>query len=458
MIRALALTLLAPVAPAAAPALDWQPCPTPLFSQLVCGNVPVPLDWAKPDGAKISIRVSKLPASGDRIGSLLTNPGGPGGEGAGAIGRGELGTTTPEFAELRKRFDFIGFDPRGVGESTPKIQCDPAKLYDPSIGMFPRDNAAYQRLIELNRAAGKDCLARTGPAAEHVDTVSVADDIDAIRRALGESKISWLGVSYGSEVGATYAARYPSRVRAAVLDGAVDHSRPMRLTILDSAIAGEDSLHRFAAWCQTTDECALRGQDVIARYDQLMRDPRAERLANGFYGGLILTQAWPVLSKLLANATGAQPDLEPLLGNSSLGTEYGASFRVIGCHDFPSPFTGAADMRVSASMVRTLAPHTWHYSEMWELAAGCAGWPIKAQFPPQPERVKDVPPILVVGGEHDPSTPLVWARGLVSRISGGHLLTYAADGHTGLYNSACVRTEEAKYLVSGVVPDHSTRC
>ncbi|UQS21465.1 alpha/beta hydrolase [Amycolatopsis thermalba] len=441
MIPALALAatlLVTPVITPAAPALTWHDCATPQTAKrLQCAELDVP-------GAML--RLTRLPAldPARRIGSLLVNPGGPGGSGADVVSYGGLGLATPEFAELNQRFDVIGFDPRGVGGSTPAITCGP--MHDPAVSRFPADDAGYARLAAHNRDVGLGCR---GP--RRVDTATVAEDVERIRLALGEDRISWLGVSYGTEIGALYAARYPHHVRAMVLDGAVDHALPMRQAILDEAAATEDGLLRFAQWCAST--C---GEDVLARYDALMADgaPSAqlgrratpEELAAGVYSHLYFPQLWPRLADALRAAPRDASALTSVMQFTS--PEY-AAYRAVGCQDFPAPFTGPADLRRLAEQVREVAPHSWRYSEFWDFASGCLGWPVPAANPPHPEPVRGAPPILVVGGTHDPATPLTWARSLSARIEGSTLLVHDGDGHTGLYNSACVRRHEAAYLISG---------
>ncbi len=463
-VTALTLLPLSALPASAAPRLDWKPCATEYAPTLECANLQV--------NGTISIALAKLPATDParRIGSLLTNPGGPGGAGVTVLKYGGRGFALdkPETAELRQRFDVIGFDPRGVGDSRPAVTCAPT-LHDPAIGRFPKSRADYDKFIAHNRASGAECLKRTGPVLSQVDTWHAADDIESIRVALGEPKISWLGVSYGSELGAVYAEKYPKRVRTMVLDGAIDHSLPTKKAILDEAIATESALGDFAKWCPTSDECALRGKDVLATYDALMATPggvpaselgrnvTAEEMASGVYGALILPAFWPGLSKVISAATAEKPDASGLAPYSQLDPSYGA-YRAIGCHDFGPAFTSYAEMRVMQGLVKTLAPHSWRYSEFWDITSGCAGWPVTPAYPPQPQKVRGAAPILVVGGEHDPATPLVWARGLAKNIENSTLLVDAGYGHTGLLNSACVRTEEVKYLVSGVTPAPGKVC
>ncbi|MBE1580617.1 alpha/beta hydrolase [Amycolatopsis roodepoortensis] len=461
-VTALTLLPLSALPASAASGIGWKPCATEYAPTLECASLPVS------DG--FSIALAKLPATDParRVGSLLTNPGGPGGSGVTVLKYGGRGFALdkPEMAEVRQRFDVIGFDPRGVGESTPAISCGP-DLHDPSVSRFPQSRAGYDKLLAHNHASGAECLKRTGPDLSSVDTWRAADDVEAIRVALGEPKVNWLGVSYGSELGAVYAEKYPKRVRTMVLDGAVDHSRPTRQAVLEEAIATENALKDFARWCTASADCALRGKDVLATYDALMRTPggvpskqlgrnvTAEEMAAGVYGSLILPAFWPDLAKAIDAATAGKAD--GLLPYSQLDPSYGA-YRAIACHDFGSPFTSYADMRAMQGLVKTLSPHGWRYSEFWDMASGCAGWPVPSAYLPRPQRVTGAAPILVVGGEHDPATPLVWAKGLARNIENSTLLVDAGYGHTGLLNSACVRAEEVKYLVSGVTPVPGTVC
>jgi len=471
-IVAAVVVMAAVPAVASASALTWRPCATQQEPSAECATVEVPIDRARPELGSAQLALARLPARDPsrRIGSLLVNPGGPGGSGVGFAQFG--GLASPELAQLRQRFDVVGFDPRGDWYSTPRITCDAATLFDPALDRFPSTRAGFDALVAHNRKAGADCLARTGPLLANADTQSAAEDIETIRAALGEPKISWLGLSYGTELGAVYASKHPGRVRAMVLDGAIDHARPMSQAILEEAAATEDALVRFADWCRGAAACALHGQDVLRFYDDVVaraarggirssdlgRPATADEVSAGVYGHLYLREDWPALGKDLAAAGGEFPDARGLTErNQFLSPIYGA-YRAIGCHDFPSPFTGPADMAWLARLVRAAAPHSWRYSEYWDFASGCTGWPVPAKNPPQPHPVHGAPPILIVGGAHDPATPLAWARGLAASIDGAALLTRTDDGHTGLFNSACARAAEVAYLVNGVVPGRGAVC
>jgi len=456
----------------ASPGLEWRSCVSQPEPDAQCAEVEVPIDRAHPGAGSARVALSRLPATdpAHRIGSLLFNPGGPGGSGVAVVRFGVI--EIPELAELRQRFDIVGFDPRGVGFSSPPITCDPAKLYDPALDPFPATAAGYAALVAHNRAAGADCRAKTGPLLERVDTRNAAEDIETIRIALGEPKISWLGLSYGTELGAVYASNHPDRVRAMVLDGALDHARPPRQVIVEEAAATEDALIRFTSWCHDSAECALHGQDVLEYYDdlvaraassgvwssQLGRPANGREISAGVYGHLYIRSMWPDLGRALAAAGGEHPDAAALTLQTQFTSPSYAMYRAVGCHDFPSPFTGPVDLRLMAGLVRTVAPHSWRYSEFWDFTSGCTGWPVPPRNPPQPHPVHGAPPILVVGGAHDPATPLAWARSLTASIDRAVLLIRTDDGHTGLINSACARAAEVKYLVTRVTPPRGAVC
>ncbi|MEV0404336.1 alpha/beta hydrolase [Actinoallomurus sp. NPDC050550] len=459
--------------PTLAPAPAWRDCHTANTPpQLECATITVPLDWSHPGGQRITLALNRLRATdpAHQIGSLLVNPGGPGGSGTAVVAQGGMLLGTPQLKPLRERFDLVGFDPRGVGDSTP-VRCS-TPVYDPAAPTLPTTAAEYRRLTESNRRHGNDCLRTTGPLLRHVDTISAARDVDAIRAALGESRISWLGVSYGTELGAAYARLFPGRVRTMVLDGAIDHTRSVARDGVDESTAIEREFRRFASWCQATADCALHGRDVVADFDALtaradkgeVTDPAlgrpltAAEVTAGAYGYLIIKSFWPQLATALADAEKTPSNATALgAGVSGIDPSYTA-YRAIGCHDFPPRVRGFADLRARLARVKKAAPHMWRYSEMWDMTTGCTGWPVPAANPPRPERITGAPTILVVGNTYDPSTAYVWAQALTRQIDGGRLLTYDGDGHTALYNSSCARTHEVDYLITGQAPPAGTVC
>ncbi|MFF2922612.1 alpha/beta hydrolase [Streptomyces celluloflavus] len=459
--------------------LHWTACARPdSLPEARCTTLRVPLDHSRPGGPTIPLVIARLPARHPerRIGPLLINGGGPGGSAVRDVATAAPPFDTPELDRLRDRFDLIGMDPRGVGESAP-VRCD-RPLRDPAVRAFPRTPAEFARLAHLNRDAGRSCRRATGPLLAHVDTRSVVRDVDAVRVALGAETLSWFGLSYGTEIGTLYAEHAPHRVRAMVLDGAVDHDRSTRRAALDEARATEAAFARFTAWCRTGTTCALHGWDVPAVYDRLMADAErgrvraaapgvgrrlaasAEELAGGAYTYLTERARWPRLAQALAAAAGTDgpPDASALLRAAPYGQSAYPSYRAVGCHDFAPGTRGFADFKRRWTRLRAAAPHTWRYSEFWDWTSGCLGWPVKAANPPAPVDVRGTPPVLVVSTLHDPATPYAWARALASDIAGARLLTADLDGHTGALHSSCARAQEAAYLVTVRLPAAGSVC
>ncbi|PPK62058.1 alpha/beta hydrolase [Actinokineospora auranticolor] len=448
---AVASVVAATGAQAQTPARDrvaWQKCGE---RGADCGSVSVPLDWNRPGGAKITVAVSRLKATdpAKRIGVLVFNPGGPGGPGSGVV-RDNAAELFPR--DLLDRFDLIGLDPRGVGDSKPAIACE-KPVADPAVTQFPRDQAGYDRLVAYNRVVADGCRRKTGPLIDHVDTVSAARDIDAVRVALGEDKVNLLGLSYGTFLGSTYASLYPDRVRAFVLDGAVDHTVGSRRMALDETRTTEEVFAEFGRWCASDPTCALHGRDAVAEYrallDRATRHPvpatgvpgglTAEQIGYAAYSYLILKDYWPYLATAIRDAA---TDAAGLVGEVS-----SPAYRAIACHDFPSDVRDFADLSARLREVRT-SPTARGYVEAWDIQAGCLGWPIRAKNPWGPTPVRGAPPILVVSGEHDPSTPNAWGIGLARQIACSRLLVWKGYGHTAYLNDPATQRREVDFLLN----------
>src|SRR4051794_34899143 len=255
-------------------AIRWHGCGDDSPAKLQCGELSVPLDYAHPRGAQITLGFNRLSAAdrAHRVGSLFVNPGGPGGAGTEVVAAEAAGLHLWD-PGLHRRFDLIGMDPRGIGTSTP-VKCDPA-VFNRPVSLFPRTAAEFEQVASWASAFGKSCLERTGPLLAHVDTGSVARDMERLRRALGDGKLNFLGLSYGSHLGSPYAELYPHRIRAMALDAVPNHSTTSNAVFAEHALAYEDTFNRFAAWCAQTDTCALHGRDVAATFDALVA--RADR-------------------------------------------------------------------------------------------------------------------------------------------------------------------------------------
>jgi len=445
--------------------VDWAPCPQARTVQ--CGNLRVPVDWARPHGAQTTVAVARRPAddASRRVGVLFYNPGGP----------GDGGTSYVQFAEqvfsptLRRRFDLVGMDPRGVGGSV-RPRCSVPAL-TPDTTVFPRTRSQYERLLRHNREVGLSCLRGTGAVLGHMDTVTAARDHDALRQALGERRVSWLGLSYGTQLAANYAQLFPRRTRAMVLDAALEHSLPEVVQVADEAMAAEDSFNRFTAWCRTAATCALRGRDVGRVFDRLvaranrrpipvegaMRPVNGDDIRLGTIGLLRFKEpsiygpdlSWAGLSRALkATLEGnAAPFAPPPLGAPQDGL---FTLLAIGCLDYVPQISSYGEMRQRIRMGREVAPHLQGAAETWQVNR-CIGWPVPVANPPRTLHVRGVP-TLVVHATHDPSLPYKWAVSLAAQIDGSDLLTRIGDGHTSSHNSACVIRAIDRYLVRPRAP------
>lgn len=484
------------------PALAWSPCDLPFaipptpgatpeappLDGLACATVAVPLDYADPEGPQITVAINRLPArdEANRIGSLIINPGGPGGSGRQVVLGAAFGI--PIFSDaIRDRFDIIGMDPRGVGASTP-VQCEP-DLYNQPVTLFPQNAAEFQALVDHNRAFGKSCLQMTGPLLAHIDTVSAARDIETVRVALGDEPLNYLGLSYGTELGAQYAALYPDRIRVMALDAALDHNLSEVSLLADETGAYEEGFTRFVAWCAADASCALHGQDAGSVFDDLVARAeqaplpapacanntaatpcqptvRGEDLRLNTQQMLLFKQpnpalgmpGWNGLAEALAAA--AAGDASAFSRKLATGPTNDTLFAgpAITCLDFPATSEDYDDLAALELLGRVVAPRMQGAGQAWTVVTGCLGWPAPLVNPPHPAAVREAPPILIVNATHDPSTPYVWAHGLLRQIEGSVLLTREGDGHTSYLLPEPSQTRAAidTYLLTGQTPPPNT--
>lgn len=450
--------------------LHWTSCGAGATDGAQCARLTVPLDWSNPTGPTISLALSRVRAAdpGKRIGTLLINPGGPGGAGA------QLVASNVEVfpQQMRDEFDIVGFDPRGVGGSTPTITCS-EPVFDPNVTQFPQTAAQFNQLVAHNHAVGEDCLRHSGPLLAHIDAVSTARDMDAIRIALGQDKLNFLGLSYGSLLGNIYARLYPRHVRAMVLDGPIDHAAGPDAFVADENASTATSLQHFFTWCDQQTSCALHTAGARATFDRLLRleangplpaagipgGSPGEVVQQGVYQGLIITSQWPDLAEWIQQAVdgdaSALADVadngpnSPQNPDNVIGSQ---QYLSIACEDFPPAVTSFTQLRREIHDVQRTEPDVSGHVEAWLVKTGCLGWPVAAADPWRPEPVTGTPPILIVAGKYDPSTPYAFGLGLAAQISGSILLTRSSDGHTGLLNDACAQQRESAYLADPTAP------
>jgi pimeloyl-ACP methyl ester carboxylesterase len=452
--------------PAVGP-VQWVPC-----GDLQCGSVTVPLDYARPDGPTIEIAVARHPAEvpSERIGSLVINPGGPGASGIDDLPN-ELSVLTPE---LLDRFDIVSYDPRGVGRSSP-VTCSGGSepgTPGPPVDPVPTTPAAQRSLLRNDEAFAAQCEKYSGSILPFVGTVDSARDLDQIRAALGDLGLTFIGHSYGTLIGATYAELFPTRVRAMVLDGAIDPALTTDQYAAGQAGSLESALNAFLAWCAADTGCPWRpvGDPTTAVLD-LIQQSRVRPLSASGQGtvgpgelydalvaGLGSASQWPALATTLAQAASgdgsaaAAASSQYAAGGSSNGAE---AEEAIDCLDHPvdrDPSTYPA----LAAQLGQAAP-VFGPLLAWELL-GCADWPAPPTRMPAPASDPGAPPILVVGTTGDPITPYGWAVDLAKELSGGVLLTWQGQSHVAYFYSPCVRAIDQAYLVSGTLPAAGTTC
>ncbi|GAB2820523.1 alpha/beta hydrolase [Actinocorallia aurea] len=452
-------------------AIAWKDC----GDGFQCGTLDVPVDYAAPDGEKIPLSLIKLPATGTKKGSLLTNPGGPGGSGVNFVRN-----TGRSFGEpLLRDFDLIGFDPRGVGASDP-VQCLTDSQLDTYLAtdMSPDTAAEMKKLEKVSKGFAEGCEKNSADLLAHVGTKDAARDMDAIREAVGDEKLTYYGASYGTYLGAWYAEQFPQNVRALVLDGALDPSLTAAETNIQQAKGFETALRAFTEDCVKQSDCPL-GTDVDAgmkKITQLLEKADEQALKNssdardvdqslvtwGLATPLYQKEAWPMLRIALAQAlkgdgTSLLRFADLLVEREQNGTfsNQTESNMAVNCVDKPNP--DPAGFKAEAATAAAQAPNFGEFI-VWNTLP-CAYWPVKAAEEPRALRAAGSAPILVVGTTRDPATPYQWAKNLASQLENGHLLTYDGDGHTAyLSGPKCIRDAVDTYLTSATLPADNTTC
>ncbi|WP_370941980.1 alpha/beta fold hydrolase [Amycolatopsis sp. cg5] len=455
---AVAISVAATATPANAQpsGLDWRPCAQDATAD--CATLLLPIDHTDPKLGSFPLAVARRKATdpGKRIGVLMVNPGGPGGSGVSlAVGSNRLFG-----AEVLARFDVIGFDPRGVAASAP-IRCS-SELLGQNPGE-PHDQAGFAALAAYNRKLSADCRHRSGPIFDHADTLSVVHDMDALRDALGERKVNFLGFSYGTQIGQQYAQLFGDRIRTMVLDGNMDHSLPLDRFLRTAAASGDDALGAFARWCESDTACALHGKDVLKHFDGLLELADQGALIEGGAGA---ASTWYVIQKVYGSLV--QGDLRGLAqwlstlrpGDAARSIGAGTSTHpraAVFCQDWTPRIAGYADWQRIVDSERAAAPQLRYSSEAREAALSCIGWPRKANNPPAPVKFGPGPAILLVNPAHDPATGLAWAEGLHRQTANRtKLLRVDSIGHTAYPRTDCVRTAVEDYLVGQKVPERLT--
>lgn len=438
--------------------LAWRDCDLPRSGE--CATLRVPLDWDDPGGAEIDVAVGRIPASGDRIGPLLLNPGGPGGSGL------EFLSYDPVSPALADRFDLVSWDPRGVGGST-AVTCGDG--VDDLLDADPDPDSDAEQAALDRAAAGlsAECATEDAQLLAHLGTADVVLDMEAIRRALGGEQLNYLGFSYGTQIGQQYAERFPTEIRAMVLDGVVDPSLGFEEFLLGQAAAFDAAFVGNATACADAGAQRCGVDDLAAAYDEVRSRVEAAPLPGGDrpVGPSVLATAavqtgygadgWQQLGPALAAAL--RGDGAPLWELAASYYDFGAftSYAAVVCIDTPPP-DGAAAFRAFADRARALSPR-FGGSVANELAS-CATWPSAAVGTPAPVVARGAPPILVVGNTGDTATPYANAVGVADSLASGVLLTVELQGHTAYGANRCATTAIDADLIDLVVPAPGTVC
>ena len=448
-----------------------------------CAKVKVPLDYDNPGGQTIEIAVKKRAAGGDSIGSLFVNPGGPGGSGIDLVD--EAGSYFSK--KLTSSYDVVGFDPRGVGASTAvdcltdaELDAERAGANDPAT---PSASATEERAQKM----GEACTSKTSTPGllDHIDTVSVARDLDILRAVDGQQALTYLGYSYGTYLGATYAELFPANTGRLVLDGAVDPSLSAEELALGQAKGFEASLRAYVESCQSSKlGCPLSG-DVDSGVSQVREFLESTKTAPvptsdskrpltydlavyGVLGSMYQTQAWPSLTLGLSQAMGKEgkPDGSALLKLADLvssresdGTysNNGAeALMAVNCLDYPVQGDNAS-WEKNAKAIKETSPTFG--SQLLYPDAYCQGWGHTSSRKREKITASGAAPILVVGTTGDPATPYAWSQALAEQLESGQLLTWEGDGHTAYGRSNdCVKKAVDTYLLNGTMPDKGLTC
>jgi pimeloyl-ACP methyl ester carboxylesterase len=453
--------------------LDWASC----GGVLLCTELTVPMDYADPSGETMTLALNKRPGDKNAAGSLLVNPGGPG-----ASGLETVREAVPNMfgQDLQRGFDVIGFDPRGVGSSTP-VKCEQpaeqdagrAEQFDPGsdagIEEMRRDSAEYAAL----------CAERTGDALGFVDTISAARDMDVIRSVLGDKTLNYLGYSYGTSLGANYAQLFPQNVGRMVLDGALDPTLGNNEITMGQAIGFENEIRAYMQDCLDSGDCPFTGEleDALGQLQGLFDEVEAEPLVgsdgrsvpiidfvNGFIVPLYDNSTWPMLTEALRNVLAGNVDdiqyfADLTAGRESDGSYTGngtAAFSAINCLDYPMD-ADIPTMRAEAQELAQAAPTIGKYLAYG--AVGCQDWKHPVTGKPGALTAEGAPPIVVIGTTGDPATPYAWSQALAEQLSSASLVTYEGHGHTAYGRSNdCIANAVESYFLDGTVPADGLTC
>lgn len=458
--------------------VDWQECTGFDDGDYFCGTVTAPRDWTDPDGGDLDLAlIVRVASGGESKGSLFVNPGGPGASGV------DLVMQSAGFAvgqDLLESYDVVGFDPRGVGRST-AVRCLDAAAMDRYLFDIPAaPRGTPERAAEQSRSASafaRACEKNSGGILPFITTENAARDLDLMRGVLGDEKLAYLGYSYGSFLGASYAELFPENVGQIVLDGGLDPSIPGAIVGARQAAGFQSALGAFLTSCLEGSDCPFTGSrddaqrqvdDALAAVDASplpATDGRmlgADALVMGIVSALYSEGSWSTLSSALTGVLEGDPDEMFELVDRYYNRYDGAyldnsteAFSAYNCMDYPAD---SADVEAEAEA--EVAQDAPTFAPYWSSDVDlCDEWP----YPPTGTRdeihADGAAPILVIGTTNDPATPYEWSAALAEQLSSGILLTRVGEGHTGFNKgNACIDDTVVAYFEDGAVPTGDVRC
>jgi len=463
----------------------WVPCPdqaTEVLGHAVngysldCASIAVPQDWNHKDDGKtftLSLIRARSDKQSNRIGSLVVNPGGPGASGVQLA----VALTQQLPAAITQRFDIVGFDPRGVGQST-EIKCLDPTTEDESFAAIPDpiSQSDFDAAVAITKKLVGPCGTKYGAQLPLFSTEQAARDMDAIRVAVGDDKLTYLGYSYGTLLGAVYAQLFPTHIRHMVLDGAEDPKQDPVAHAFSQAGGFELAFDDFSKWCRATpNQCPL--PDEAHTYLSFIMNLETGAPSVGVDGrkattGWVMTAVasamyteryWPVLAKALVNLQAGDPTLMFALADAYAERDatghYSNLFdanEAVNCADYSSNPT-IDQIRQYQGEWRAKYPTFGGQMAVGMLGCAQGVWPGKPDpFPTGP--AKGAPPIVVVGTTGDPATPYAQTAKLATMLGVGRVLTWDGEGHTAYPQTTCISNAVDAYLIDGTVPPTGTTC
>ncbi|MEV4113774.1 alpha/beta hydrolase [Nonomuraea sp. NPDC049695] len=462
--------------------INWGPCtdikrpdgepPARQDASVRCGKLAVPLDYAKPDGEKIDLALIKLQATGKakKLGSMVFNFGGPGASGVDTLDQAGKALTA-----LRDRYDLVSFDPRGVERSS-GVRCGDGAEMDrfTALDTLPVDNKTHQEAAQANKQFAKLCEQNSGKILPYIGTVNAARDMDRIRAAVGDPKLNYVGMSYGTQLGAVYATEFPKNVGRMVLDAPLDPTVTFEQRTLVQTRGFQRAYESFLRAC-VKNKCDLGADQTAAdaNVEKLMTQLTTQPLkvgqreltqglaSTGVAAALYSEMTWPFLEQALSEALKGRGDGLMYLADSYTGRSEDGSYSTQ-MTSFPAITCVDTSERPSEAEIRRTEAAAMKISPLFgsEGSGGlCRVWPVKGSDQARHVNATGSAPIMVVGGKGDPATPYEWAPKLTAQLKTATLVTYEGEGHGAyLSGSRCIQGLVDGFLIDGKLPAKGTTC